>query len=234
MTLPCCGPPSPGASEITNSGNDDMASWPRGSKSRLRNTGWTARSQIVRASRELRSRGHQLAVVVEDHGGAVEDELVLAADEVDVREGARCVGGTRGEHALALGEDAGPVRRRVDRHDELGAPVPQTTDRPERAPCVLTDRDADADAPDREETVAVAPGNEVAPLVEDAVVRKQLLADDGAHFPACAHGGGVVEIAVLFHEADDGRAMARRRRDLLEGEEVALDKTRLEQEVFGG
>ena len=50
--------------------------------------------------------------------------------------------------------------------------------------------------------------------------------------PAGADGGGVVEVAVLLDEADDGGTALRRRRDLLEGEEVARDEARLEQEVL--
>jgi len=80
---------------------------------------------------ELRSRRDKIAVVVEDHGGAVEDKLVLASNEVDIGERAGCVRSARGEHPLPLGEDAGAVRRRVQRHDKLCAPAPSRPTGPE-------------------------------------------------------------------------------------------------------
>ena len=59
--------------------------------------------------------------LVEQHRRAVEDELVLPADEVHVEHRHRRVGRARREHRLALADPAGVVRRRVDVHDELGA-----------------------------------------------------------------------------------------------------------------
>ena len=182
---------------------------------------------------ELWGRRDEIAVMVEDHGGAVEDELVLAADKVDVGERAGRVGGARGEHPLALNEDAGTVRRRIDRHNELRAPLAQPTDGPQGAPGVLANRHADADPSDQKERVPVASRNEVAPLVKDPVVGEQLLAHDRAHLAVGTHGGGVVEIAVLFHEADDSHAVLGRSRYFLQREKVAFDETRLEQEILG-
>ncbi len=126
---------------------------------------------------ELRSGGDEVAVAVEDHGGAVEDELVLAADEVDIAQRRGGVRRPRGEHALALGQDAGAIRGRVQGHDELRAPFPEPADGPRRAPGVLAYGHSDAHTGDQEELVRALAGSEVAPLVEDSVVGEELLVD---------------------------------------------------------
>ena len=90
---------------------------------------------------ELRAARDELPALVEQHRRAVEDELVLAADEVHVDERHRRVGGTRREHRLALAQAARVVRRRVDVDDELGAGRGLREDRARRAPRVLADRD---------------------------------------------------------------------------------------------
>src|SRR3989304_5587658 len=63
---------------------------------------------------EGRAVGDELAVLVEDHAVAVEDELVLAADHVDVADVDGVVGGARGDHALAEGALALVIGRAVD------------------------------------------------------------------------------------------------------------------------
>ena len=56
---------------------------------------------------ELRRAGEHAALVVDDHRVAVEDQLVLAADEVAERDRGQVVARALGEHPLAL---AGPCR----------------------------------------------------------------------------------------------------------------------------
>ena len=161
-----------------------MASWPRGSEEALAERGTDRQVADDEGLAELRSRRDEVAVVVEDHGGAVEDQLVLSADKVDVSERARCIGGPCSEHAFPLGEDAGTVRGRVDRYDELGAPLAKAAHRPHGAPCVLADSHTYADAADHKERVPAGPRNEVALLVEDAVVGEQLFAHDARTWPS--------------------------------------------------
>ena len=95
---------------------------------------------------ELRGAGDEPAALVEQHRRAVEDELVLPADEVHVEHGHRRVGGAGGEHRLAFVDAARVERRRVDVHDELRAARGLGDDRAVRAPRVLADRDRDAHA----------------------------------------------------------------------------------------
>ena len=97
---------------------------------------------------ELGGAGQHLALGVEDDRGAVEDQLVLAADLVHVDQRAGGVGCPRGEHPLALGQPVGVVRRGVDVHHELGAAGGLGRDGPGGAPGVLADRHADPDATD--------------------------------------------------------------------------------------
>ena len=152
-----------------------------------------------------RARDEQ-AVAVEHERRAVEDELVLAADLVHVHERAGRIGGAGGEHALALAETVGVVRRRVDVEHELGAARGLLGDRAVRDPRVFADRDAHLHAGDLEEHERVGAGGEVALLVEHGVVREMTLVVRALHATAGAHGRRVVEIAAGVDEADDGGA----------------------------
>ena len=86
---------------------------PRGSSRRVRNTGAHVEVDDLHASRELRRAGDEIAVVVDHERGAVEDQLVLAADLVHVDDVAVGVLGAGGDHPLALGVAALEVRRAV-------------------------------------------------------------------------------------------------------------------------
>jgi hypothetical protein len=119
---------------------------------------------------EGRTGRHEISVGVEDEGRAVEDEFVLAADEVDVAERHHVVRGARSEHPAAELVDAQSVRRSVDVDDQLGSRPRLPLGRARRIPDVLADADADARAGDHEDGGFVA-APEVSILVEDAVVR---------------------------------------------------------------
>ncbi len=119
---------------------------------------------------ELARPGQQLAVGVEDHRRAVEDQLVLAADLVDVDQGARGVGRPGGQHALTLGQPVGVVRRRVDVDHQLGAPRRLRGDGAGGAEGVLADRHADAHPGHLDQRRRAGAGGEVALLVEHRVV----------------------------------------------------------------
>ena len=76
---------------------------------------------MSRSSTNCVPRATSAPRLVEHHRRAVEDELVLAADEVHVHDRDLRVGGPGREHRLALAEPTRVVRRRVDVHDQLGA-----------------------------------------------------------------------------------------------------------------
>ena len=120
-----------------------------------------------------RPRDH-LALVVEHHGVAVEDQLVLAADRVAQRDEARVVARAGDEHLLALAVLVEVERRRRDVQQQLRAGEREVGRGRARLPDVLADRHA------RErlavlEQEQVAPLREVARLVEDAVVGRKRL-----------------------------------------------------------
>ena len=181
---------------------------------------------------ELRRARDEHAVAVEHERRAVEDELVLPADLVHVDERARRVGGPRGQHALALAEPVGVVRRRVDVEHELGATRGLLGDRAVRNPRVFADGDAHLHARDLEEHERVGAGGEVALLVEHRVVGEMALVIRALHAAAGTHGRRVVEIAAGIDEADDGRTVPRTRRHLLHCDPVGPHEAGLEQKVL--
>ena len=163
----------------------------------------------------LRAR-NEVPALVEQHRCAVEHQLVLPTDEVHVQHRDRRVRGARRQHRLALAQPARVVRGRVDVHDELGPGRGLRDDRAGRAPRVLADRDRDAHAADDEEGAVDGGRREVALLVEDRVVRQQVLAVDAVHATVGAHRGRVEEVAPDLGEPDDRGRAAGAGRDLLE------------------
>ena len=177
--------------------------------------------------------GEQLAAGVEDERVAVEDELVLAADLVHVRDRDVVVGGARGQHALALAGLAGVEGRGVDVDDDRGAGERGVAGGAVGVPDVLADGGGDRDAADDEARRPRA-RLEVALLVEDAVVWEALLAVAGDDAPAVDEGGAVVEHAVELEAADDERGQPLRvARERLEGGDGLVDERRAQQQVLG-
>ena len=170
-----------GAGHGTSTASAAAVSRPRGSSSRVRNTGRTSRSTMRTVLAELGHPGDQLALVVDDERRAVEDQLVLPADLVDVDDVAVGVLGPGGDHPLPLALPAREVGRAVGDHDELGAARGLLGDRSLRAPHVLADRDADLHASDLVQLQGLVAGGEVALLVEHGVVRQEALAVGADH-----------------------------------------------------
>ena len=122
--------------------------------------GWHRHVDDHQVVDELRGPRQQRALVVEHDRTAVEDQLVLAADLVDVHDRRVRIGRPGRQHPLALGALAGVERRTVDVDADLGAGGRLLGDGTERAPDVLADRDAHLDATDHEqlERIGVVPG----------------------------------------------------------------------------
>ena len=114
---------------------------------------------------------------------AVEDQLVLAADEVAEGEEGGVVARPRDEHLLAVLGLADVVRRRRDVHEQLRAGEREVGRGRAGLPDVLADRRPDQRLPEPQQDELAARG-EVAVLVEDAVVRQVALAVDRAHLAA--------------------------------------------------
>ncbi len=121
--------------------------------------------------------GDDLTGVVDHDRVPVEDELVLAADEVAEGEERAGVASPRDEHLLAVLGLPHVERRRGQVDDELRAREGEVGGRRARLPDVLADRDADRSLTHAQKHEVAALG-EVAVLVEDAVVREEVLAVD--------------------------------------------------------
>ena len=139
---------------------------------------------------------------------AVEDELVLAADEVAERDVGSVVARARDEHLLAVLGLADVEGRRGEVDEQRRAGEREIGRRRARLPDVLADRRADEHLAHLEQQ-ELAPGREVAVLVEDAVVGQEVLAVDALDGAVRAHEGGVREVAVEGRAADE-RDGARR------------------------
>ncbi len=173
-----------------------------------------------------------LARVVEDDRVAVEDELVLPADEVAEREKRGRVARAGDEHLLPVLGLPHVERRGGEVDDELGSREGQVGGGRARLPDVLADGRSDEDVADLDED-EVATLEEVPVLVEDAVVREEVLPVHGLHATVGTDGARVREVAVepgSPHERDDARGRAG---DLLERLTRGAQEAGPEQEILG-
>ena len=171
-------------------------------------------------ARHHRAEGRQLraerAVGVEREGAAVERQLVLAADHVEIDERQSAFDDARNGDALANGELVALVRRGVGDQQDLAAGLEDAFDRV-GTPDVLADRHADAhaakcDRPRRR------PGRKHPLFVKYAVVGQVDLEAHRLDPPAVEERHCVEELAVLDPGQADERgrpAVGGRARELL-------------------
>ena len=188
---------------------------------------------------ELGGAGDHLAGRVDDDAVAVEDELILAADQVAEGEAGAAFAGALGEHRFALATLAAVVgrARRVGDQARTGRRLARRWRA--RHPDVLTDRQANRRPADLDRR-RLDPGDEVALLVEDRVVGQPALTVDGAHRTLAEHRERVVGLAGIptagdrLGEADQGDDLADVAGELLDRPAVRLDEVALQVEVLGG
>ena len=156
-----------------------------------------------------------LARVVEHDRVSVEDELVLPTDEVAEGEVGAGVARSRHQHLLPLFRLADVEGRCGEIDDELRAGEGEVSRGRAGLPQVLADRGPEIDVSQVEQQ-EVAPLGEVAVLVENAVVREELLAIDRLDATIRADGAGVREISVEPGCSDQRDDTRRRSGDLLE------------------
>ena len=126
----------------------DGAAW-RVSRRRAAPAASSRRRRPAAPRRTARARAIDLAVVVDHERVAVEDELVLAADERAEGDRAAVVARALGEHLLALEPLAGVVGRGGDVDDQRARPRSASSrGRRPGLPDVLADREPDGDAVD--------------------------------------------------------------------------------------
>ncbi len=172
-----------------------------------------------------------LARVVEDDRVPVEDQLVLPPDEVAEREERARVAGAGHEHLLALLRLADVVRRRRQVHEQLRAREREIGRRWAWLPDVLADRRPDERVPETDEQQVAALG-EVPMLIEDAVVREELLPVDASDLTVGAYRACVCEVAVEPRRADEGDEPGRRGGRLCKRLARRLQKAGAEQQVL--
>src|SRR5438132_11676980 len=143
-----------------------------------------------------------LAARVEDDAVAVEDQLVLAADGVDVGDVGTVVDGAPAHHLLTRAPLALVIRRAVDVDEQLDAVLRLPCHGSGWIPAVLADRDADADPRLLEDRAPVS-DREVTLLIENPVVGQEDLVVYALHHSVADECGGVEDGAVLVDEADD-------------------------------
>ena len=141
---------------------------------------------------ELRPARQQLPGRRHEDRVPVEDKLVLAADQVAVRQRRPGLQGPSPHEFKAHVVLAPLVRRGVRHHEQRGARVPRHRDRAAVLPQVLADRDSDihglACVSGRQpEYRARVPRHEVPELIEHAVVRQVMLGRGDDDPPAVQH-----------------------------------------------
>ena len=163
---------------------------------------------------------------------SVEDELVLAADEVAEREVGGVVARPGDQHLLAVLRLADVVRRGREIDEQLGPREGEVGRRRARLPDVLADRRAHERVAEPQQQ-QLAPGREVAVLVEDAVVRQVALAVEPLHVAVGADGAGVEEIAVEPGSADERGQPRAFLRDLPQRRLRGAHEGRAQEQILG-
>ena len=174
------------------------------------------------------------AVGVERERAAVEHELVLAADHVEIDERQPALDDARDCDVLADRELVALVRRGVADEQDFAAGLENALDRV-RAPDILADRNAEARAA-KDDRPRRGAGREHPLLVEHAIIGQVDLEPHRLDPPAVEERHGVIELAVL----DPGQADQRRRaavggiaRQLLAGGAAGLLERGLQHQILG-
>ncbi len=179
----------------------------------------------------MRQAHAAVAVRVERKGSAVEDQFVLAADQVGVD--GRNAGGSDpvAEHLRPLVMLFQVAGRGIEHQHQLGA-RPGCQFEGAGLPDVGADVDAAAHAAERDDARLPA-GVEITLLVEDLVVRQADLAVHRLFRPVLDNRGGVVAAAVaLFRVADDQSDAAGAGGQVVKRAVAGAVEIRAQQQVF--
>ena len=177
---------------------------------------------------------HHLAVGVGEHGPSVEDDLILAADEVAVGDGGFEFLRALGEDFLSLGDLADVERRCGDIEQQIEViEGSQECGDVVHVPHVEADRHCDFASGDLECHRSDS-GFEISSLVEDSVVRQCALCVDVIDLAVAKYCRGVSAcVGKWLGESDDDSQGGASLGELLDQGEIVLEKVSLEDEVFG-
>src|SRR4030042_837191 len=181
---------------------------------------------------ELFAPGDELSFFVQNQAAAVEDKLVLPADQVIKSENSHAVRGAGGNHPLAVAAFTEVIGRGADVEDNLGAGVSLCGGGPGLVPDILADVDADVDTGDGIDRAGIT-RPAVAVFIEDAVVGQEHLVVGADMLAVVDNGGGIVNILVGIDKADDQGDSRRGCHHLFQRPQVFRDKLRFEKQVFG-
>ena len=177
--------------------------------------------------------GDHFAILIEDHAAAIEHDLVLPADQIDVAHDGDVIRGAGRDHAAAAIGLAGMVGRRRQVQDHLGAAAHHLfLGRSAREPDVLAHVDAEHHAVEREHD-AVALGREVAVLVEHAIVGQVALARGTDEAAVVEDRRRVVEVDIALERAHGHRHAGGMRGERTGVLETGLDEPGLQEQVLG-
>jgi hypothetical protein len=188
---------------------------------------------------------HRPALRVKDQAAAVEDQLVIAADGIAVKQRALRLGGQAGEHLVPhailaevpgrggdIEDDAGTLAGEVQRGIARVTALP-----PEILviPHVFADGEADLDAVELDRRV---PGGrlEITVLIKHIVSGQQRFGARGDNAPVLEQGDGVGHLAagaafIAPHETNQQTRLSRGGGQLLQRLQVARHKRRALQEI---
>jgi hypothetical protein len=181
---------------------------------------------------ELRSARENPPLLIDGEAVAVEHELVLPPDGVAEEDRRQVVARALAQHRLALEPLAGVVGRRGQVDDDLCARKRLGRRRGPRLPDVLADGQPDVYSVELEDR-GLAPGREVALLVEHAVVRQVHLPVDRQDLSVREDSRGVVDVVVPLGESDQRGEAARLGCDLVERRAGSVEDGALQQQVLG-
>jgi hypothetical protein len=188
--------------------------------------------QVDRLPKRFTLVGEQ-ALRIERERCAVEDQLVLRADPMHIKQRQLRFLHPAPHHLVALGELGAMEGRRVDRQEHLRA-------RRFRLGCrfgepqVLADGEPHAPPLDFDDAGLVS-RLEITLLVEDLVVGQALLEVHGFDASAAQHRGGVVARAALaVGMSDDDREVEAIGRELHELRGALVEEIVAQEQVFGG
>ena len=181
------------------------------------------------------SSGEEPPLAAPDGAISVEDQLILTPDHVHVGDHHHPIGGPHRKHPLPRLPLSRMIRGGVDVHYQLRPPMDHGEGRPCRVKDVLTDGNPYLDPPDEEDRAGTS-SLEVTFLIEDPIIGKVGLVIDSPDLSPVDDGSGVIEIFLHVHEPDDQGDLFPLGvgHHLLQGLEVILDESWLQQKVFRG